>query len=219
MASVAAREAADAQKGNIGTRTLRRLRGTIASLASARTLISSKPAANAQRLDDETVSSGGDSVTVTVGAADKRSTDTPAEAGQVPRVILRNVSFSIRAGATTAIVGSTGAGKSTISKLLFRYYDVAAGCGTVRVDGQDVRNVTQSSLRGAIAIVPQDCVLFNDTIYFNIAYGRTDATRAEVEAAAEAAQLSELIARLPSGYETRVGERGLRLSGGEKQVR
>ena len=115
--------------------------------------------------------------------------------------------------------GSTGAGKSTISKLLFRYYDVAAGCGAVLVDGQDVRSVTQTSLRGAIAIVPQDCVLFNDTIFFNIAYGRPDATRAEVEAAAVAAQLGDLIARLPAGYETRVGERGLRLSGGEKQVR
>ncbi len=128
---------------------------------------------------------------------------------------LINVSFRAPAGKTTAIVGPSGAGKSTVLKLLFRFYDPAAGA--VLVDGQDVRAVTQTSLREALGLVPQDVVLFNDTLRYNIAYGRPDATPAELDEAAERAQLGDFIARLPQGWETRVGERGLKLSGGEKQ--
>ncbi len=131
------------------------------------------------------------------------------------RTILRGVSFAVPAGRKLAIVGPSGAGKSTISRLLFRYYDVDVG--SVTVDGQDVREVTQASLRAAIGIVPQDTVLFNDTIYLNIAYGRPEATTAEVERAARMARIHDFIASLPEGYESRVGERGLKLSGGEKQ--
>jgi len=133
----------------------------------------------------------------------------------VDRDILFDVSFTIPAGHTVAVVGSSGAGKSTLSRLLFRFYDVHEG--SLRINGQDIRNVTQSSLRAAIGIVPQDTVLFNDTVYYNIAYGRPDASREEVIAAAQAAHIHDFIESLPQGYDSRVGERGLKLSGGEKQ--
>jgi ATP-binding cassette subfamily B protein len=131
------------------------------------------------------------------------------------RMVLRGVDFTIPAGRKLAIVGPTGAGKSTISKLLFRFYDVTGG--RIRIDGQDIRGVTQESLRAAIGVVPQDTVLFNDTIRYNIAYGRPGATDAEVVQAARLAQVHDFVLRLPQGYDTRVGERGLKLSGGEKQ--
>jgi len=131
------------------------------------------------------------------------------------RLILQDVSFTIPAGKTVAVVGSSGAGKSTLSRLLFRFYDVNAGA--ILVDGQDIRDVTQASLRAAIGIVPQDTVLFNDTIYYNIAYGRPGATQAEVEEAARLAHIHDFILAMPDGYNTIVGERGLKLSGGEKQ--
>ena len=133
------------------------------------------------------------------------------------RPILHGISFEIPAGKTVAVVGPSGAGKSTLARLLFRFYDVDAGAGGIRIDGHDIRDVTQSSLRQAIGIVPQDTVLFNDTVEYNIAYGRPGATRAEVEAAARAAHIHDFIAATPKGYETMVGERGLKLSGGEKQ--
>ncbi len=119
------------------------------------------------------------------------------------------------AGRKLAIVGPTGAGKSTISRVLFRFYDVAQG--RVTIDGQDIRDVTQESLRAAIGVVPQDTVLFNDTIRYNIAYGRPDASQEEIEQAARLAQVNEFVLSLPDGYDTMVGERGLKLSGGEKQ--
>ncbi|HHH38279.1 MAG TPA: ABC transporter ATP-binding protein/permease [Sedimenticola sp.] len=131
------------------------------------------------------------------------------------RQILRGVDFRIRPGEKVAVVGHSGAGKSTLARLLFRFYDVTGGC--IRVDGQDIRDVTQESLRRVIGIVPQDTVLFNDTIYYNLAYGRPDASRAEVEAAAAMAHIARFIESLPQGYDTLVGERGLKLSGGEKQ--
>ncbi|HRP96203.1 MAG TPA: ABC transporter ATP-binding protein/permease [Rhodocyclaceae bacterium] len=131
------------------------------------------------------------------------------------RPILIDVDFEIAAGRTVAIVGHSGSGKSTLARLLYRFYDVQSGA--IRVNGYDVRALTQHSLRRAIGIVPQDTVLFNDTLYYNIQYGRPDASHEEVEAAARAAQLTDFIARLPDGFETRVGERGLKLSGGEKQ--
>ncbi|MDH3240601.1 MAG: ABC transporter ATP-binding protein/permease [Alphaproteobacteria bacterium] len=131
------------------------------------------------------------------------------------RPILKNVSFRVPAGKKVAIVGPSGAGKSTISRLLFRFYDVDGGA--VRIDGQDVRDVTQDSLRAAIGIVPQDTVLFNDTIHYNIAYGRPGAAEAEIDAAARLAAIHDFITSTPDGYKTRVGERGLKLSGGEKQ--
>lgn len=131
------------------------------------------------------------------------------------RQILRDVSFDVPAGQMVAIVGPSGAGKSTISRILFRFYDIAEGA--VLIDGQDIRDVTQQSLRRAIGVVPQDTVLFNDTIYYNILYGRPDASRADVEDAARLAQIDKFIATLPDGYDTMVGERGLKLSGGEKQ--
>lgn len=131
------------------------------------------------------------------------------------RPILKGVSFTVPAGRTVAIVGPSGAGKSTISRLLFRFYDV--GEGAIRIDGQDLRTVTQGSLRKAIGVVPQDTVLFNDTIYYNIAYARPNATPAEVEEAARLAHIHDFVVSLPDGYNTRVGERGLKLSGGEKQ--
>lgn len=131
------------------------------------------------------------------------------------RRILDNVSLVAEPGEMVAIVGSTGSGKSTIGRLLFRFYDVQSGA--VMIDGQDVRAVTQDSLHRAIGVVPQDTVLFNDTIGYNIAYGRDGATQAEVESAAKAAQIHDFIATLPDGYDTTVGERGLKLSGGEKQ--
>ena len=131
------------------------------------------------------------------------------------RPILRDVSITVPAGQTVALVGPSGSGKSTIGRLLFRFYDVTEGA--LRIDGQDVRDVTQQSLHDAIGVVPQDTVLFNDTIYYNVAYGRPDASRAEVEAAAKAAKIHDFILSLPDGYNTSVGERGLKLSGGEKQ--
>jgi len=131
------------------------------------------------------------------------------------RTILDDVSFVIPAGRKLAVVGASGAGKSTLSRLLFRFYDIAAG--RISIDGQDIRAVTQKSLRAAIGMVPQDTVLFNDTLYYNIAYGRTEATREEVMQAAHAAHLDRFIAGLPDGYDSVVGERGLKLSGGEKQ--
>jgi ATP-binding cassette, subfamily B, heavy metal transporter len=131
------------------------------------------------------------------------------------RPILEEVSFTIPAGRTVAVVGPSGSGKSTLARLLYRFYDVTAG--RITVDGQDIRSVRQSTLRAAIGIVPQDTVLFNDTIEYNIAYGRPGATQAEIIAAAQLAQIHDFVSRLPEGYATPVGERGLKLSGGEKQ--
>ncbi|MBA3032849.1 MAG: ABC transporter ATP-binding protein/permease [Gammaproteobacteria bacterium] len=160
-------------------------------------------------------------------AADARSVEPDAQgacavrfenvsfAYEPRRSILQDVSFDIPAGRTLAVVGHSGAGKSTLARLLFRFYDVNGGA--IRINGQDIRQLTQASLRSAIGIVPQDTVLFNDTLAYNIQYGRPTATFDEVKAAAHAAHLAEFIERLPDGYETRVGERGLKLSGGEKQ--
>ena len=131
------------------------------------------------------------------------------------RDILKGVSLTVGAGQTVAIVGSSGSGKSTIGRLLFRFYDVTGGA--LRIDGQDIRDVTQASLHAQIGVVPQDTVLFNDTILYNIAYGRVGASRAEIESAARAAKIHDFISGLPLGYDTTVGERGLKLSGGEKQ--
>ncbi len=131
------------------------------------------------------------------------------------RPILHDLSFEIPAGRTVAVVGPSGSGKSTLARLLFRFYDVNAG--RITIDGQDVRHVTQESLRQAIGIVPQDTVLFNDTVAYNIGYGRAGASQAEIEAAAKAARIHDFIASTPLGYDTTVGERGLKLSGGEKQ--
>ena len=153
----------------------------------------------------------------------------PADAPEVPavrfknvsfgydadRTILHDISFEIPPGKTVAVVGPSGSGKSTLARLLFRFYDVNAG--GIEIAGHDIRSVTQLSLRQAIGIVPQDTVLFNDTVEYNIAYGRTSASRAEVEAAAQAAHIHAFITSTPKGYETMVGERGLKLSGGEKQ--
>src|SRR5690554_2817614 len=134
---------------------------------------------------------------------------------QADRPILHDVSFTIPAGHTMAVVGASGAGKSTLARLLFRFYEVDKGA--IRIDGQDIRDVTQDSLRSAIGVVPQDTVLFNDTLYRNLAYGRPEATEEEVYRAARMAHLEDFIHSLPEGYETKVGERGLKLSGGEKQ--
>ena len=131
------------------------------------------------------------------------------------RQILRDVSFNVAPGQRVALVGPTGAGKSTISRILFRFYDIAAG--RVTIDGQDLHALTQDSVRAAIGIVPQDTVLFNDTIGYNIGYAKEGATQAEIEQAARAAQIHDFIEGLPLGYNTVVGERGLKLSGGEKQ--
>ena len=131
------------------------------------------------------------------------------------RAILKGVDLAVEPGQTLAIVGPSGSGKSTIGRLLFRFYDVSAGA--VLIDGQDIRDVSQNSLHNAIGVVPQDTVLFNDTIYYNIAYGRDAATRAEIEQDAKAAQIHDFVQSLPNGYDTMVGERGLKLSGGEKQ--
>jgi ATP-binding cassette, subfamily B, heavy metal transporter len=134
---------------------------------------------------------------------------------QPERAILKGITFEVPAGKTVAIVGPSGAGKSTISRLLFRFYDLAGG--RITVDGQDIRDVTQVSLRDQIGMVPQDTVLFNDTIRYNIGYGRDGATQEQVEEAAKLAQIDRFIAQLPEGYDAQVGERGLKLSGGEKQ--
>jgi len=131
------------------------------------------------------------------------------------RPILQDVSFDVPAGKTVAVVGPSGAGKSTLSRLLFRFFEPSFG--EITIDGQDVALVTQNSLRAAIGLVPQDTVLFNDTIAYNIRYGRPDASDAEVQEAARLAQIDDFIAQVPGGYEAQVGERGLKLSGGEKQ--
>jgi ATP-binding cassette subfamily B protein len=131
------------------------------------------------------------------------------------RQILRTVSFDVPPGRKLAVVGHSGAGKSTLSRILYRFYDIQGGA--VTIDGQDIRAVTQDSLRRAIGIVPQDTVLFNDSIRYNIAYGRPDASEAEIIAAARGAAIHDFIIGLPDGYQTQVGERGLKLSGGEKQ--
>ena len=131
------------------------------------------------------------------------------------RPIIHDISFEINPGETVAIVGSSGSGKSTIGRLLFRFYDVQKG--TIKIDGQDLKDITQKSLHSSIGVVPQDTVLFNDTIYYNIAYGLDNASRSMVETAAKDAQIHDFIMSLPQGYETTVGERGLKLSGGEKQ--
>jgi ABC-type transport system involved in Fe-S cluster assembly fused permease/ATPase subunit len=141
--------------------------------------------------------------------------DNVSFAYEAARPILKGISFEVPAGRTVAIVGPSGAGKSTISRLLFRFYDVTGG--RILIDGQDIRDVTQVSVRGAIGMVPQDTVLFNDTLRYNIRYGRWEATDAEVEEAARLAQIDGFIRLSPKGYETEVGERGLKLSGGEKQ--
>jgi ABC-type transport system involved in Fe-S cluster assembly fused permease/ATPase subunit len=155
-----------------------------------------------------------DAVSLALGAGEIRFEDV--RFGYRPdREILKGVSFTVPPGRMLAIVGPTGAGKSTISRLLFRFYDVTGG--RVLVDGQDVRGLSQQSLRAAIGVVPQDTVLFNDTIRYNIAYGRPGASDAEIENAARLAQVHDFVMRLPDGYATRVGERGLKLSGGEKQ--
>jgi ATP-binding cassette subfamily B protein len=131
------------------------------------------------------------------------------------RTILDGVDFAIAPGHTVAVVGHSGSGKSTLARLLYRFYDVNEG--SIEIDGHDLRDLTQASLRGAIGIVPQDTVLFNDSIRYNIRYGRPEASDAEVEAAAQAAHIDAFIKTLPDGYDSEVGERGLKLSGGEKQ--
>jgi ATP-binding cassette subfamily B protein len=131
------------------------------------------------------------------------------------REILKNVSFEVPPGKKVAVVGTSGSGKSTLARLLFRFYDVNRG--RITIDGQDIRDVRQASVRAALGVVPQDTVLFNDTIYYNVSYGRPEATREEIENAARVAHIAQFIARLPDGWETMVGERGLKLSGGEKQ--
>jgi ATP-binding cassette, subfamily B, heavy metal transporter len=155
---------------------------------------------------------GAQALEVSAGAVRFENVDFAYDSG---RPILRGVSFDAPAGHTIAIVGPSGAGKSTISRLLFRFYEPNAG--RILIDGQDIRAVTQSSLRAAIGMVPQDTVLFNDTIRYNIHYGRDGASEGEVIAAAENAQIDRFIRSLPQGYEAPVGERGLKLSGGEKQ--
>jgi ATP-binding cassette subfamily B protein len=131
------------------------------------------------------------------------------------RPILHGISLTIPAGKTVAVVGPSGSGKSTLARLLFRFYDVQQGA--IRIDGHELRQLTQDSVRQAIGIVPQDTVLFNDTVYYNIAYGHTRASRTEVEEAAKSARIHDFISSTPLGYDTMVGERGLKLSGGEKQ--
>jgi ATP-binding cassette, subfamily B, heavy metal transporter len=131
------------------------------------------------------------------------------------RAILKGISFTVKPGRTVAIVGPSGSGKSTIARLLFRFYDIDSG--SIRIDGQDLRDVTQTSLRQSIGVVPQDTVLFNDSVLYNIAYGKPGAPTREIEEAARLARIGDFIAALPDGYKTPVGERGLKLSGGEKQ--
>jgi ATP-binding cassette, subfamily B, heavy metal transporter len=155
---------------------------------------------------------GAEPLRVTEGKIEFRNVNFNYDAD---RPILRDLSFEVPAGGMLAIVGPSGAGKSTISRILFRFYEITDGA--VLIDGQDIRDVTQKSLRATIGMVPQDTVLFNDTIHYNIKYGRPDATDAEIEEAARFAQIDNFIRQLPQGYDTMVGERGLKLSGGEKQ--
>ena len=160
------------------------------------------------------VADAADASTLAAGPVDVRF-DAVDFAYEPKRQILHGVDFTIPAGHTVAVVGQSGSGKSTLARLLYRFYDI--GGGQICINGTDLRGLTQSSLRAAIGIVPQDTVLFNDTIFYNIQYGRPNASREDVLAAADAAQLSAFIELLPDGYETKVGERGLKLSGGEKQ--
>jgi ATP-binding cassette subfamily B protein len=155
---------------------------------------------------------GAKPLVVTQGVVEFNHVDFRYEAN---RAILHDVSFKVPAGHTVAIVGPSGAGKSTISRILFRFYEVSGG--RVLIDGQNISDVTQTSLRAAIGMVPQDTVLFNDTIEYNIRYGKPDASPAEVREAARLAQIDDFIMTLPLGYHSLVGERGLKLSGGEKQ--
>jgi ATP-binding cassette subfamily B protein len=155
---------------------------------------------------------GAPALKVTGGAVDFRAVDFAYDPA---RPILRGIDLAVAAGERVALVGPSGSGKSTIARLLFRSYDVTGGA--ITIDGQDLRAVTQTSIHAQIGVVPQDTVLFNDTILYNIAYGRPSASRAEIEAAARAAKIHDFVCRLPEGYDTRVGERGLKLSGGEKQ--
>jgi len=164
--------------------------------------------------EDREIEDAPDAAVLQVGSAAVRF-DRVSFSYALDRQILFDVSFDIPAGHTVAVVGASGAGKSTLSRLLFRFYDVQQG--RILINGQDIREVTQSSLRAAIGIVPQDTVLFNDTIYYNIAYGHPDATRQQVVAAAQSAHIHDFIESLPQGYDSMVGERGLKLSGGEKQ--
>lgn len=164
--------------------------------------------------EDREIQDAPDATVLQVGSAAVRF-DHASFAYAPDRQILFDVSFAIPAGNTVAVVGASGAGKSTLSRLLFRFYDVQQG--RILISGQDIREVTQRSLRAAIGIVPQDTVLFNDTIYYNIAYGHPDATRQQVIAAAQSAHIHDFIESLPQGYDSMVGERGLKLSGGEKQ--
>ena len=164
--------------------------------------------------EDREIADAPDAAVLQVGRAEVRFEQVSFSYAQ-DRQILFDVSFAIPAGHKVAVVGSSGAGKSTLSRLLFRFYDVQQG--RILVNGQDIRGVTQTSLRAAIGIVPQDTVLFNDTIYYNIAYGKPGATRDEIMAAAQAAHIHDFIESLPQGYDSMVGERGLKLSGGEKQ--
>ena len=164
--------------------------------------------------EDREIEDAPDAAVLQVGSAAVRF-DRVSFSYALDRQILFDVSFDIPAGHTVAVVGASGAGKSTLSRLLFRFYDVQQG--RILINGQDIREVTQGSLRAAIGIVPQDTVLFNDTIYYNIAYGHPDATRQQVVAAAQSAHIHDFIESLPQGYDSMVGERGLKLSGGEKQ--
>jgi len=168
-----------------------------------------------QLIDEpEEVADASDAVPLAVNGAEIAFDDVSFAYDQ-RRPVLQGVSFTVPAGRSVAIVGPSGAGKSTISRLLYRFYDVTGGA--IRIDGQDLRGVTQASLRGAIGIVPQDTVLFNDTIFYNIAYGRPGAAPAEVERAAKLARIHDFVMDLPDSYNATVGERGLKLSGGEKQ--
>ena len=160
------------------------------------------------------IADAADALTLQSGPASVRF-ENVSFAYDAKRPILFDVDFEIPTGSTVAIVGHSGSGKSTLARLLYRFYDVSSGA--IRINGHDLRQLSQDSLRTAIGIVPQDTVLFNDSLFYNIQYGRPAATREEVDAAARAAQLEDFIRQLPDGYETRVGERGLKLSGGEKQ--
>ena len=160
------------------------------------------------------IADAADALTLQSGPASVRF-ENVSFAYDAKRPILFDVDFDVRAGSTVAVVGHSGSGTSTLARLLYSFYDVSSGA--IRINGHDLRQLSQDSLRGAIGIVPQDTVLFNDSLFYNIQYGRPTATREEVDAAARAAQLEDFIRQLPDGYETRVGERGLKLSGGEKQ--